>query len=995
MEVARWRRTAAGLLAVAFAAACGTPSKVPEDPKPRTQLPERVTLRPAKAETFTYRLSLQAGDLVRVVAQQEGADAELLLIGPGDDLVQHVDRPNKDRGEELLLAVAREGGEHQLRVPVNPIVAGGHATVRLDRLQPANDDERRLAALYAKFLVAKQETSVDRLELLAHRFEQAAQPLLQAEALLQAGMLLAGNDDRKAEELIGRSEELFRQQGARSWEGVARRHRTAALINQNRAAEALTQAEELLAFAEELGWPWLRRYAFRHLGQAYYQRGQNQKALHSFESTLQEGSALCDAPGPDALYHLGLLQARVFHRGSRALGHFEKVLHCFGIAGSLSKQSKAIGQMGRVHLDAGRLAKAEEFFLRAETVDPDLKECARAKLLARRAEVACLREDSPRGLALAADSERLLIDGACRPGDEGDAPFQLAKVWSWAGDLDRARQAYRSVLDQSSIYPNPIREAWARVGLARLDEGQGRKTEALALAREAVEDLLAVRLEVENDTNRIAFFASAQDAFSLYIQLLTEDGRAERALEVAEAARARSFHDRAAEVGVDLSGDASDPLATALAKIRHRILEVETIAAESTKTPPPRRRIDQLFEELAVAEGRLRAARSRSAQALAPTTLKLPAIQAQLDEGTLLLVYRLGEERSYLWEVDRTSLHLHKLEPRARIDRRAGAALDSLARTESDGADVDLCPVSDLVLAPVAARLRAGADRQLVIVGDGALQRVPFAALPVAEAGRDCAPASPRLVELLPLSTVPSISSLAQLRRAYADREPAARPLIAFGDPVYTGSDPRCTSSTDGSANDPPRLTASGVEVRAVCSETGGRCFTGFEASRERVLSAGLEGYSALLFSVHGEIDEAQPLLSSLLFGAGDPGCQDPPRPLYAYEIAGLRLNAQLTVLSACESGLGTEVRGEGLINGLVQSFLTAGSARVLATLWRVGDEDAAKLVTAFFAAIEAGAAPPEALRQAQLEQYRLGMAARGWAPFVLFGEWRPWPAAR
>jgi CHAT domain-containing protein len=965
------------------------------------QAPARLSLHPvAPSREFRSVLRLEAGMLVRIVAEQRGADAELWLYGPDGALLQYADRPNRDRGDELLYAVTRRAGDHELRVQLTLKEPGGSAELRIESPRPPSEREARVVELYGELQAERWTLLAERLEQLATGFERLGEPLLQAEALLHAGFGNAHPDGNAREEPLARAVELFRCQGALVWQGVARRPLAGLLLNQGRSEEARVQAERMQTIAARLGWPWLHRYAMRHLGQAYYQLGQYQRALESFAAVLEGEGDRCEDPRSDAWHHVALVQARIFHRGDRALPLFQQALACFAADSDAERQSTVTGQIGRVYVDQERLAEAEAQFAHALDVHPGLSACERAKLLARRAEVARLRGDRARALELAEEAEGVLAgsgvaqapEGAvCADGKEGDAPFQLAAVWSWSGQPERAREAYLRPLERGLRVDNPVAAARAEIGLARLAAEAGEAAEALRLASSASERLMAVRLEVENEDNRLAFFENAQQAFDLTVRLLAENGQGERALEVAEAARAREFHDRAAEVGVGLVGDKDVGPAARLVAIRMRLRELDRRADRATAEQQPEleRQRESSLETVAALERALHERRSEATPAVAPATLTVPEMQAQLDPGTLLLVYRLGEEAGFLWEVDRAAVRLHELAPRSTIDRLALAAVDSLAR---GGEAPDLCRLSQLVLAPVASRLRGGGVRQLVIAADGALQRFPFAALPVAAGDEPCDAATPPLVELLPTVAVPSLSSLARLRLAHAARAPAQQAMLAVGDPVYGPPDPRCATASEAAEAALPRLPASGDEARAACRAFGGVCRTGFEAGLDQVLADEPGRFRTLLFAVHGEVDEAQPLLSSLVFGATDATCPAPPPRLHAYEIASRPLRAELTVLSACGSGLGPEIGGEGLVNGLVQSFLIAGSARVMATLWDVGDARAAELVARVFEVLRGDLPPPEALRQAQLELRRRGMPPAGWAPFVLFGEWRPPP---
>src|SRR4029077_8074751 len=176
-----------------------------------------------------------------------------------------------------------------------------------------------------------------------------------------------------------------------------------------------------------------------------------------------------------------------------------------------------------------------------------------------------------------------------------------------------------------------------------------------------------------------------------------------------------------------------------------------------------------------------------------PQPLRAAEIQALLDPDTLLLAYALGEERSYLWAVAPDRIESFELPGRARIEELARRLNGELSRFDADRFDVenrrreaaDAEALGRLLLGPVASQL---GRRRLVVVPDGALEYIPFAALP--EPGGDPAPAVP-LIERHEVVDLPSASALAVLRRALAPRPPAAKRLALFADPVFDPRDPR------------------------------------------------------------------------------------------------------------------------------------------------------------------------------------------------------------
>ena len=167
--------------------------------------------------------------------------------------------------------------------------------------------------------------------------------------------------------------------------------------------------------------------------------------------------------------------------------------------------------------------------------------------------------------------------------------------------------------------------------------------------------------------------------------------------------------------------------------------------------------------------------------------------------------------------------------------------------------------------------------------------------------------------------------------------------------------------------------------------------FLGYDAKLSSVLNTDLRKYRILHFATHGLIDTRHPELSGLAFSMFDKHNRPQEWFLSQSEVYNLRLNAELVVLSACQTALGSEVKGEGLI-GLTRGFMYAGAPRVAASLWKVEDRATAELMIRFYQnMLREDMSPDSALRQAQIgllkqPQWR---APYFWASFIFQGLWR------
>jgi CHAT domain-containing protein len=408
------------------------------------------------------------------------------------------------------------------------------------------------------------------------------------------------------------------------------------------------------------------------------------------------------------------------------------------------------------------------------------------------------------------------------------------------------------------------------------------------------------------------------------------------------------------------------------------------------------------------------AARSLEAEALAEIQRQL------LDTDTLLLVYSLDKERSVLWKVTRSTLISYQLPSREQIETAAELAYDALSHRLRSGPGLQQKVVDDLaalILEPVARALPK--FRRLLIVPNGALHRIPFGALPdlgvASREGRQ-----PPLAQGHPIVYLPSASMGATLRQERRSGQLRQRsgPLVAvLADPVFDASDPRVRQS----GSPPPsksaptldslayvlpdlgivrleRLPFSREEALAI-QELRYRSgdvlpVLGFDANRQVLNDERWRRAPILHFATHALMDDRQSELSGLVFSQVNP--DGTPRTdgfLRLQEIAGLDLEADLVVLSACHAGTGKELRGEGLV-GLSQGFMSIGVPQLVVSLWKVEGQATKELMRHFYKELFNGYRPPEALQRAQkaMLQQEAWSDPSLWAGFIFIGDFERWP---
>ncbi len=391
--------------------------------------------------------------------------------------------------------------------------------------------------------------------------------------------------------------------------------------------------------------------------------------------------------------------------------------------------------------------------------------------------------------------------------------------------------------------------------------------------------------------------------------------------------------------------------------------------------------------------------------------LELPQIQKLLDKDTVLLEYSLGEERSYLWAVTQNSLYSYQLPGRQQIEAaaskfRSGVLIpDSNLPPEVIKASSDF---SKMILAPVADKLPG---KRLVVVGDGALQDVPFAALPDPNQIRNYQP----LMLNYEIISLPSASTLAIQRQKLANRKLAPKALAIFADPVYSRADERVSGLPENNQlglelalqnldleKSAKSLQRSGFDrLQGTVTEAQGILnlvpasdsmqAIGFDANYTWATNSVLNQFRIIHFATHGFVNYENPDLSGIVLSLFNKKGE----PIAGYLRLGYLFNldypAELIVLSACETGLGKNVSGEGLI-GLTSGLMYAGGKRLVVSLWNVNDAGTSVLMQEFYKEmLQQNKTPANALRAAQkkLWENREWRSPYYWAGFTLQGEWQ------
>jgi CHAT domain-containing protein len=530
-----------------------------------------------------------------------------------------------------------------------------------------------------------------------------------------------------------------------------------------------------------------------------------------------------------------------------------------------------------------------------------------------------------------------------RPLWSGELSYDDGRLALFRGDAAAAERNFKSYLATLDTSQHVFRHD-ARVRLSDAYARQGELAQAEREAEEAWDELDRWRASLSNADLRVLAFQASPTEMSdrdasvvSLLNALARGGHSSAAFELAERRRARELADRLAQAqGLHRGGAPLNGVDTASAG-RSPVGAADVIAGIPDDS-----------------------------------TAILEYVTGSLGAATTLFVLtrrtaaRGGPEVVPLPPVDSLSDRILRLEALVQSGDSAGPLARSLGET---------------LLQPAASRL-SPAIRRLVIIPDGPLHRLPFDVLRLGD-GRYAA-------ERYAITLAPSAAVLLALWKEKTG--PADRPmrLLAFGDPAFRpqtvgdhGVDGKGALRAVGVDSTLPRLRRSADEARLVAKFSPASVIRlRQDASASYLKHAELAPFRVIHFATHTLVDEHSAARSALVLapGAGESGWVGPG------ELAALRFNADLVVLSSCRSAGGVVVNGEGL-QGLTAPLVEAGARSVLASQWEVGDRDALEFIRSFYRHVAEGQSVGEALRRAKVDGIARGTPPREWAAFTMVGD--------
>lgn len=798
--------------------------------------------------------------------------------------------------------------------------------------------------------------------------------------------------------------------------------------------------------------------SLNNIGQIYDSLGDKQQALEYYNQALTISEEIPDKNGQAITLNNIAAVYSSLGKKRQALTYYEKVLPLLDTLGYRREKAIALHNIGSIHLDLGDKRQALKLLNQALLLSREVEnKNGEAATLNAIGEIYNLLGDNQQALKFYNQALVLRRKVEDKSG-EAVTLNNIGSVYSYSGENRKALEFFDRALILKREVEDKSGEAKTLHNIATTYRDSNLQ-KALTNSKAAVDIIENLRTKVDSNDLRTSYFATVQDIYKLHIDILMQlhkqnpsKGYDAQAIAANEKSRARGLLELLTEANADIRKGVNPELVAEEKRLQQLIDSKEKLRLEILSDKNKRdeliakaavqkfkKEIDNHINELNQLKTKIRTTSPKYAALKYPQPLNLNQIQQQLDKDTVLLQYSLGKKRSYLWMVTPDSLESYELPKSEQIEIAAKKFRNVLQRL-SGGTGETATQLSKLILAPVASKI---GKKRLVIVADGALQNIPFAALtdlnsPIArdaksqvsaiaqdkQRGIEVSPNNPSpqktsnyqpLIINREIVNLPSASTIAIQRQETAKRTTSPASIAILADPVFTTNDSRITNKkvdqsadyekdtnlsalnrtlNDINLNNITRLEGTREEAQGILklfSQSNSLQAFDFDANYNWAVNPKLNKYRFIHFATHGFANSVNPELSGIVLSMVDKQGNKQKGFLRMHEIFNLDFPADLVVLSACQTALGKEVKGEGIV-GLTRSLMYAGAERVALSLWDVDDSATSNLMQLFYQEmLQQGKTPATALREAQIKmwQTRKWRNPYYWAAFTIQGEWK------
>lgn len=1017
-------------------------------------------------EKHSYQIKLLAGEYLKISVEQKGIDVTLLLLDDKLQTLAQVSYFNSFRGVENIFWIAQIDGVYQLEIKpsLKEAPTGNYQIQQVEiRKSLEQDNEATLAqrlvyegaSIFTQGAKESFPKAIEKYETAIVCWQKLGNKELEAIVTCNTGLIynIVG-EKQKALNYLNKALTIVGEINNKSIEALTLNGLGAFYGSSGDFKRSLEYFEKSLIINQEINDLKNQAANLNNLGNLYSLTNNYQKALESLNQASKIFHTLKDERAESgALNNLGTVYT--------ALGDYERSLVCYEDALPLKQRLKdrrgecyLLNNIGFSYSALGDYQKALDNYNKSLAIVSEISDRrSEASTLSNIGDVYSKLKDYQKALDYYKKSlpiKQAVLDRS----SEIVTLNNMAKVYGLQKDFDKSLEIYQQALSIGKALNDLSNQAQTHYGQAYIKREKGELVEAQKEIEEAINIIESIRSKVVSQELKTSYLASTRSYYEFDADLLMrlhkqkpDVGYDSLALQVSEKSIARNLLETLNEARANIKQGITAKLLEQEQRLRQELNEKANVQARMLKgkytleqAEAIAKEINGLTREYEELQTQIRKESPRYAGLIEPVPLSAKEIQERvLDKNTVLLEYLLGDEQSYLWVVSNSSITTYLLPSRGEIEKLArpvytlltirnqkqtNLSTDERRKAVEQGEKDYLGASENLAKVLFQDIISKNKGKRFLVVADGILHYIPFAALPDPETNQ------PLIIDN-EVVNLPSASILAGIRQE--GKEAFSKTIAVLADPVFALSDSRfqhiakktiekdnkdniaLTKSVDKllerSAQDAflsngnsassassgdyqlPRLLATKEEAEAIISFTSekqNKLALGFEANKLLATSSELKNYRFLHFATHGLLNSLHPELSGIVLSLVNEKGEIQDGFLRLNDIYNLELPNELVVLSACQTGLGKEIKGEGII-GLTRGFMYAGTKTIMASLWKVDDDATSELMRYFYKAmLKDGLKPSAALRNAQvmMVKQKRWKSPFYWAAFTIQGEY-------
>jgi CHAT domain-containing protein/Tfp pilus assembly protein PilF len=1005
-------------------------------------------------EAHWYQTTLNAGQFLTVVVDQSGIDAMVKLFGPDGRQLSEVDSPNSSRGPEPVSVLAKVSGSYRLEVlAVEKNAPAGHYKIRIDALREATAQDKTVdlaAALAMARTEAEQTTLMPKdkelltadLERLLFNYGLHSSAMADHQQALTLYRLALGIAERRESKssmasILNNIGSTLMEEGDYT-QALGSYHRSMVLLEELgdkpgivkmlynlgavHAAQgnydlALEYDRKYLAIVEVLNNKPLIARVMPAIGNIYFARGDYAQAMKYYQNAATMFAELGDKSGIIvALQNIAGIHAQQ-NNTALALEYYQKALAVAAEASNglpTAGGSDANEFSARTLLNIGSVYHAQGNYTKA--LELELKSLEMSEAMKNLPMIATALSNIGQTYFMQGNYAQALesFQRALKINEETGNKVLMAHLLGNIGDAYHAQGNYNEALKFEERAAEMARQLgdpedlwYARMMSGKSYHALGQNTQARKALEEAITTIENMRTRVAGgEQQQETFFEDKVIPYHAMAELLISQNNPREALLYAERAKARVLLDvlQSGRVKIDKAMTAEqreqerevvgelDSLNTQVTReSQNSHADQKWLAALQSRLEKARFDYEGFQSGLYVANPQLRTQRGEA------QPLKLEEARDLLpDNRSAALEFVVTEDKTYLFVLAKNS---ERGEPSAdlkvypvaigykELSRRVEVFRKQLAQGDLEFQQTAR-GLYDLLLKPAQTQLQS--QTTLVIVPDSVLWNLPFQALQSA--------ANHYLIEDQAVFYAPSLTVLREMIKAHSTRANTSRfrtTLLAFGNPAVSKQTVHQIQrvSMDEKLEPLPEAERQVTALAELYGRSQSKVYTGTEAREDRA-KAEAGDFRILQFATHGILNDRSPMYSHLVLSQAD-GDNKEDGLLEAWEMMNLNLNADMVVLSACETARGRVGAGEGII-GMSWALFVAGAPTTVASQWKVESASTTQLMLEFHhnlqARIQGSSSPMSKARAMQQASIKLLRSARYshpfyWAGFVVVGD--------